>query len=93
MGTLRPFDTTTGKVKRVKDYTPEEKSKALLEMKDEARTRIAAGKPIDQKTAQTIIDLAKGTPEEDTIQPEILEAATAPASGKKDGGNKQGDDK
>lgn len=83
MGHLRPFDVGTGKVKRIEDYNDEEKSKALLEMTDDARVLISQGKPIDPKTAQTIVMLAKGTPKEESLQPEILEAATAPTKGKK----------
>lgn len=78
MSHLRPNNAQTGHAKPISEYTDSEKASALMQMSDAAGMRIAQNKPIDKKTASLMVDLAKGTEKEDTLAPEVVDAATAP---------------
>lgn len=78
MSHLRP-NGPDGHAKPIGEYTPGEKASALMQMDDAARARIQQNKPIDKKTANLMVDMAKGTEKEDTLAPEVVDAATAPA--------------
>lgn len=77
MSHLRP-NGPDGHAKEIKDYSENEKSSALMQMSDAAGARIAQNKPLDKKTSQLMVDLAKGTEKEDTLAPEVVDAATKP---------------
>jgi hypothetical protein len=78
MSHLRP-NGPDGHAKAVKDYTPSEKASALMQIDDAARIRIGNGKPIDRKTASLMVELAEGTEKAESLQQEVIDAATAPA--------------
>ena len=77
MSHLRP-NGPDGHAKNIEDYTDPEKASALTQTSDAALQRIAKGKPIDKKTAQTMVDLAEGTGKEGTLPAEVIDAATEP---------------
>jgi hypothetical protein len=77
MSHLRP-NGADGHAKPISSYSEGEKASALMQMSDAAGVRIAQNKPIDKRTASLMVDMAKGTEKEDTLAPEVVDAATAP---------------
>lgn len=74
MSHLRPIDRETGKPKAYADYTQGEKLSALMQIEGELIIAHAQGKAVDPVTAALVVQLARGTPKEQHIQPWILAA-------------------